>query len=248
MKSQDESSKLAAEAVSNLHTTTAFSAQTRILKMLKDSHKVPMRESIRQALYAGLGLEFSQSIMGCTWPLGFWYGGKLINSGHLSERVFANFYDLVHIDMLDTTYKLPHTPQMDLWFESPVTEFSATKHFREHYCILRPRLLRPWVIAQAGTMTNDLSKGSHAVKSVFAELDRETLINPEHPNGNKLVIITVHVEIHDVITFIAQNTSRYNDACGLIDNEAPRDSPFSTLYNRSFPVDMWSCGGVALLL
>nr|GFD39238.1 hypothetical protein [Tanacetum cinerariifolium] len=55
-----------------------------------------MRESIRQAWYAGLGLGFSQSIMGCTWALGFWYG----------------------------------------------------------------------VITEAGTMTNDLSKGSQAVKSV----------------------------------------------------------------------------------
>ncbi|GKB45547.1 ABC transporter B family member 15-like protein, partial [Tanacetum coccineum] len=87
------------------------------------------------------------------------------------------------------------------------------------------------IIVEARTMTTDLSKGSQAVKSVFVELDRETLINPEHPNGNKPVIVTGHVEIHDVVTFPTQNTSRYNDAYGLIDNEAPRDSSFSTLYN-----------------
>ncbi|GKA92456.1 ABC transporter B family member 15-like protein [Tanacetum coccineum] len=45
---------------------------------------------------------------------------------------------------------------------------------------------------------NDLSKGSQAVKSVFALFDRDTLINSEDPDGNKPVIVTGHVEIHDV--------------------------------------------------
>nr|GEZ13937.1 hypothetical protein [Tanacetum cinerariifolium] len=40
----------------------------------------------------------------------------------------------------------------------------------------------------------------------------------------------------------------YNDAYRLIDNEAPRDLPVSTLYNRSFSMDTWICRGVALLL
>ncbi|KAI3770194.1 hypothetical protein L6452_01319 [Arctium lappa] len=39
-----------------------------------------------------------------------------------------------------------------------------------------------WVIADAGTMTNDLAKGSDAVRSVFAALDRYTLIEPEDPD------------------------------------------------------------------
>lgn len=59
MKSQDESSKLAAEAVTNLLTVTAFSSQTRILKMHEMTQKAPMHESIRQAWYAGFGLALS---------------------------------------------------------------------------------------------------------------------------------------------------------------------------------------------
>ncbi|GJZ05312.1 ABC transporter B family member 15-like protein [Tanacetum coccineum] len=43
-----------------------------------------------------------------------------------------------------------------------------------------------------------MSKGSQEVKYVLAVLDRDTLINLEDPNGNKPVITTGHVEIHDV--------------------------------------------------
>ncbi|KAM0068265.1 putative ABC-type xenobiotic transporter [Helianthus debilis subsp. tardiflorus] len=154
MKLQDGSSKLAAEAVANLRTITAFSSQTRILKMLHKAQKVPMHESIKQAWYAGFGLGFSQSLMACTWALDFWYGGKLISDGHLgSEALFQTFMILVSTGR---------------------------------------------VIADAGTMTNDLAKGSDAVQSVFAVLDRYTLIEPEDPDGEKPEIITGHVEIHNV--------------------------------------------------
>ncbi|CAI9272743.1 unnamed protein product [Lactuca saligna] len=154
MKSQEESSKLAAEAVSNLRTVTAFSSQARILKMLEETQKAPMRESIRQAWYAGVGLGFSQSLMACTWALDFWYGGKLISDGHLgSKALFQTFMILVSTGR---------------------------------------------VIADAGTMTNDLAKGSDAVQSVFAVLDRYTLIEPEDADGKKPEIITGHVEIRDV--------------------------------------------------
>ncbi|KAK1410145.1 hypothetical protein QVD17_36679 [Tagetes erecta] len=154
MKSQEESSKLAAEAVSNLRTVTAFSSQTRILKMLQETQKAPMREGIKQAWYAGCGLGLSQSLMACTWALDFWYGGKLISEGHLgSKALFQTFMILVSTGR---------------------------------------------VIADAGTMTNDLAKGSDAVQSVFAVLDRYTLIEPEDPDGKKPEVITGHVEIRDV--------------------------------------------------
>ncbi|CAH1437666.1 unnamed protein product [Lactuca virosa] len=54
------------------------------------------------------------------------------------------------------------------------------------------------VIADAGTMTNDLAKGTDAVRSVFAVLDRNSLIEPEDLDGEKPEIITGHIEIHDV--------------------------------------------------
>ncbi|KAF5769852.1 putative Type I protein exporter [Helianthus annuus] len=133
LKSQEESSKLAAEAVSNLPL---------------------MRESVRQAWYAGFGLGFSQSLMSCTWALGFWYGGKLISNGQLGAKEF-----------LQTFLILISTGR---------------------------------VIAEAGTMTNDLSKGFDGVRSVFTVLDRNTLVDPEDHDGKKPEMITGHVEMCDV--------------------------------------------------
>ncbi|GMY13525.1 ABC transporter B family member 15 [Fagus crenata] len=46
------------------------------------------------------------------------------------------------------------------------------------------------VIADAGSMTTDLAKGSDAVGSVFAVLDRYTRIEPEDPEGNQPQTIT----------------------------------------------------------
>ncbi|XP_050223554.1 ABC transporter B family member 15-like [Mercurialis annua] len=96
IKAQDESGKLAAEAVSNLRTITAFSSQDRILKMLEKSQEGPQRESMRQSLYAGLGLGTSQCLMSCTWALDFWYGGRLISKGYISSKaLFETFMILV---------------------------------------------------------------------------------------------------------------------------------------------------------
>jgi len=154
MKAQDKSSKLAAEAVSNLRTVTAFSSQARVLQMLEKAQEGPRRESIRQSWFAGIGLGTSQSLMACTWALDFWYGGKLISQGYIgSEALFETFMILVSTGR---------------------------------------------VIADAGTMTNDLAKGSDAVGSVFAVLDRYTCIEPDDPEGYKPDKITGHVELHDV--------------------------------------------------
>ncbi|XP_019428490.1 PREDICTED: ABC transporter B family member 15-like [Lupinus angustifolius] len=96
IKSQDESSKLAAEAVSNLRTITAFSSQDRILKMLEKAQEGPRIESIRQSWFAGLGLACSQSLTSCTWALDFWYGAKLISHGYItSKQLFETFMILV---------------------------------------------------------------------------------------------------------------------------------------------------------
>ncbi|KAL5808894.1 hypothetical protein ACOSQ3_029585 [Xanthoceras sorbifolium] len=154
IKAQDESGKLAAEAVSNLRTITAFSSQDRILKMLDKAQEGPRRESMRQSWYAGIGLAFSQSLTSCTWALDFWYGGKLISQGYISAKaLFQTFMILVSTGR---------------------------------------------VIADAGSMTTDLAKGSDAVRSVFAVLDRYTRIEPEDPEGHQPGKIIGHIEIKDV--------------------------------------------------
>ncbi|ONK70235.1 uncharacterized protein A4U43_C05F31650 [Asparagus officinalis] len=96
IKSQAESSKLAAEAVSNLRTVTAFSSQERILRLFESAQEGPHRESIRQSWYAGIGLGTSQGLTTCTWALDFWYGGKLVSQGYInSKSLFETFMILV---------------------------------------------------------------------------------------------------------------------------------------------------------
>ncbi|XP_068336628.1 ABC transporter B family member 15-like [Pyrus communis] len=96
IKSQEESSKLAAEAVSNLRTVTAFSSQNRLLKMLEKAQEGPRRESIRQSWYAGIGLACSQSLTTVTWAFDFWYGGKLVAKGYVNaKQLFQTFMVLV---------------------------------------------------------------------------------------------------------------------------------------------------------
>ncbi|KAK4752836.1 hypothetical protein SAY87_021634 [Trapa incisa] len=154
IKAQDESSKLAAEAVSNVRTITAFSSQDRILRMLETSQEGPRKESIKQSWYAGLGLGASHSLTSCTWALDFWYSGKLIADGYITAKaLFETFMILV----------------------------STGK-----------------VIADAGSMTTDLAKGSDAVGSVFAVLDRHTRIEPEEPEGLRPEKVAGDVEIRDV--------------------------------------------------
>lgn len=78
IKAQDESSKLAAEAVSNIRTIIAFSSQERILKLLKRVQDGPRKESVRQSWLAGIVLGTSRSLLTCTGVLNYWYGGRLI--------------------------------------------------------------------------------------------------------------------------------------------------------------------------
>ncbi|KAL3525999.1 hypothetical protein ACH5RR_014371 [Cinchona calisaya] len=154
VKAQEESSKLAAEAVSNLRIVTAFCSQDRILQMLHDAQRSPRQESIRQSWFAGIGLATSNSLKTLTWAINFWYGGKLIADGYLEAKaLFQTFMILMSTGR---------------------------------------------VIAEAGTMTNDLAKGSDSVGSVFAVLDRYSAIEPESPEGHKDDKITGHVELQDV--------------------------------------------------
>ncbi|XP_064998344.1 putative multidrug resistance protein [Musa acuminata AAA Group] len=96
IESQSESSKVAAEAVANLRTVTAFSSQDRILHLFGRTQEGPSRESVRQSWVAGIVLGISQALMRCSWSLAFWYGGRLMFHGHITaEALFQNILILV---------------------------------------------------------------------------------------------------------------------------------------------------------
>ncbi|CAL4887382.1 unnamed protein product [Urochloa decumbens] len=96
LQAQCESSKLAADAVTNLRTITAFSSQTRILHLFDQTQDGPRKESVQQSWFAGLGLGTSVGLMACTWALDFWYGGKLMAEHQITAKaLFQTFMILV---------------------------------------------------------------------------------------------------------------------------------------------------------
>ncbi|OEL26086.1 putative multidrug resistance protein, partial [Dichanthelium oligosanthes] len=96
IQAQSECSKLAAEAVSNIRTITAFSSQGHILRLFDQAQEGPRKESIRQSWFAGLGLGTSMSLLRCTTALDFWYGGRLIAEHHITAKaLFQTFTILV---------------------------------------------------------------------------------------------------------------------------------------------------------
>ncbi|KAK3413325.1 hypothetical protein EUGRSUZ_I01893 [Eucalyptus grandis] len=89
------------------------------------------------------------------------------------------------------------TMAFDFWYGGKlVTQGYITyKEVFETFLIL---LSTGKVIADAGSMTTDIARGSGAMKSVFAVLDRETNIEPADPQGFKPEKISGHVEVRDV--------------------------------------------------
>ncbi|KAL6634547.1 hypothetical protein ACP70R_027218 [Stipagrostis hirtigluma subsp. patula] len=94
-QAQSESSKLAAEAVSNLRTVAAFSSEDRILRIFIKAQDGPCKENIRQSWFAGLVLGTSLFLMTCTWALDFWYGGKLMIEGRITARALLLTFIIV---------------------------------------------------------------------------------------------------------------------------------------------------------
>ncbi|XP_049397152.1 ABC transporter B family member 15-like [Solanum stenotomum] len=86
IKAQEESSKLAAEAVTNLQTVTAFNSQSRILQMLKEAQEGPLRENIQQSWLSGIVLGTTISLQLCTWALFFWFGGYFMVEGYIGAQ------------------------------------------------------------------------------------------------------------------------------------------------------------------
>eukprot|EP00253_Pinus_taeda_P030909 PITA_30909 len=154
LKAQDKGSQLAAEAVANHLTISAFSSQDKILRLFEKTQEGPRRDSIKQSLLAGCALGASQFITVANYALDFWYGGHLLAKRQVSSK--ALFQVLL---ILVSTGR---------------------------------------VIADAGSMSTDIAKGSDAVKSVFGILDRESEINPDDEKGEKTDKIEGSVDLRNV--------------------------------------------------
>lgn len=154
LRAQDQGSQLAAEAVANHRTISAFSSQEKILYLFEKSQEGPHRDSIKQSWIAGIILGSSQCINLSNWALDFWYGGHLLYKGYITAKAFFQTY-----------YILVSTGR---------------------------------VIAEAGSTSGDIAKGSDAVKSVFCILDRESAINPDDDEGERPHKIEGDVNLRNV--------------------------------------------------
>uniref|UniRef100_A0A0C9RQC1 TSA: Wollemia nobilis Ref_Wollemi_Transcript_2441_2308 transcribed RNA sequence n=1 Tax=Wollemia nobilis TaxID=56998 RepID=A0A0C9RQC1_9CONI len=153
-EAQNQASQIAAEAVANHRTITAFCSNDRILSLFRATQAKNRKDGIRQSWLAGFGIGSAQSLTFLTWGLDYWYGGKLVHEGLItSADVFKTFFILLSTGR---------------------------------------------IIAEAGSMTSDLAKGSAALKSVFEILYRVTKINPDDPPGTKPVRIQGNIEFNNV--------------------------------------------------
>lgn len=89
------------------------------------------------------------------------------------------------------------TYAFDYWYGAKLIAdgYISAKDFIQIFLIL---INTGRLIADAGSKTNDLAKGSESVGSVFIILDRYSLIDPVDPQGYKPDKITGHVELCDV--------------------------------------------------
>ncbi|CAA0829187.1 ABC transporter B family member 15 [Striga hermonthica] len=132
VRSQNSSTQVAAEAVSNHRVVTSFGGVREVLGVFDRAQDELRRGAGKKSWLAGAGMGSAQGLTFMCWALDFWYAGTLVSRGEISSGdVFKTFFVLV----------------------------STGK-----------------VVADAGSMTSDLAKGSAALASVFAILDRQSLI------------------------------------------------------------------------
>ena len=94
LKAQDQGSQLAAEAVSNHRTISAFSSQEKIIRLFQKSQEGLRRESIKQSLLAGFALALSQCLIYFNTTLDYWYGARLVSKGEITFK--SIFQDFLH--------------------------------------------------------------------------------------------------------------------------------------------------------
>ncbi|XVF16761.1 hypothetical protein REPUB_Repub10bG0060200 [Reevesia pubescens] len=118
IKAQEESSKLAAESVSNHRTITTFSSQDRILKMLEKAHEGPRKENVRQSWFAGLELDQLNFLFHALWPLIFDRYSRIEpddSNGYLAEEITG------HVEICDIDFAYPTKPNVSILKDFSIT-------------------------------------------------------------------------------------------------------------------------------
>ncbi|KAI6680932.1 hypothetical protein NL676_034813 [Syzygium grande] len=96
LKSQNQSSELASEAVANPRVITAFDSEQKILNLYENTQTGPREVSHKQSWFGGGRLLIAQLLTTVNSALIFWYGGRLLYHGEITyKHVFQTFFFLV---------------------------------------------------------------------------------------------------------------------------------------------------------
>ncbi|EXB47717.1 ABC transporter B family member 15 [Morus notabilis] len=198
IKAQDESTKLASEAVSNHRTVTAFHSQNRILKMLEKAQEGPREQSVRQSWFAGIVLVFSVGIKVCTFCLNYWYGGKLVFEGYLSPREY-----------FQTTIVTVATSRIIADVGSLTTIISEGQYaIRSIFLVLDRK-----------TRIHPESLESYRPEKITREIERCNVhfAYPTRPNVMIFQGFSIHIEARKSIAFVGKSGSGKSTIISLIE-------------------------------
>jgi ATP-binding cassette, subfamily B (MDR/TAP), member 1 len=83
-----QSASLAAEAIGEIRTVSAFTLEGHILNKYCQTLQEVQNQSVRALLWTMFWYAMTQSILFLTMALGFWYGGRLLSTGEYSTTQF----------------------------------------------------------------------------------------------------------------------------------------------------------------
>jgi ATP-binding cassette subfamily B (MDR/TAP) protein 1 len=81
-KNYEQSSQVASEAVSNMRTVAAFSAEDKVLALFNSHLAGPLQRAFKRGQIAGIGFGSGQFALFASFGLALWYAGQLVSQGH----------------------------------------------------------------------------------------------------------------------------------------------------------------------
>jgi hypothetical protein len=74
--------QVASEAVSNMRTVAAFSAEDKVLALFNSHLAGPLQRAFKRGQIAGIGFGSGQFALFASFGLALWYAGQLVSQGH----------------------------------------------------------------------------------------------------------------------------------------------------------------------
>ncbi|KAI3733466.1 hypothetical protein L6452_12909 [Arctium lappa] len=162
---------VAEQAISSIRTVYSYVGEQQTIDKFSHALQTSMALGIKQGFTKGLMIGSMGMVFG-TWAFVFWVGGYLVTQkGESPGRVFISAICVI------------------------MAGLAAMSALPNVFFIL---MTTGKNIADAGSMSSDLSKGGGAVTSVLAVLDRKTEIDPNDSGSLTVSGINGHIELMNV--------------------------------------------------